>query len=158
MTRGLRILLVEDNPEDARLTEGMLAGICGDVPVKIATSLDQARDRLREEGVDVVLLTLRLPDRWDSAAFEGLRASWPDVPVVVLSGIDDEAIALNAVQAGAQDYLVKGRIDAELLSRSLRYAIERQKLQRRLLASDKKYNQILENVSEGVLAIDARGV
>ena len=158
MTSNLRILLVEDNPEDARLTGEMLAGICGDVPVKIATSLDQARDRLREDGVDVVLFALRLPDGWDSATFEGLRASWPDVPVVVLSGIDDEAIALKAVQGGAQDYLVKGHVDARLLSHSLRHAIERQKLQRRLLASDKKYNQILEDVSEGVLAIDARGV
>jgi PAS domain S-box-containing protein len=122
----LDVLLVEDNPGDARLIREML----NDVPaarlrLHHADRLAAGLERL--DGVDVVLLDLSLPDSHGLQTFQRVRERAPSVPVVVLTGLDDETVAVRAVQEGAQDYLPKGQVDGQLLVPSLRYAIERQR-------------------------------
>ncbi len=119
-------LLIEDNPGDARLIGLALADAQGqDVDLVRAERLSDGLARLDEGGIDVVLLDLSLPDGHGLETFERARAHAPGVPIVVLSGLSDAQLAVDAVNAGAQDYLVKGHVDGVALKRALRYAIER---------------------------------
>jgi pilus assembly protein CpaE len=122
----VKVLLVEDNSGDAELVQEMLAEAEG-APFTIlwSASLWAGLDRLAEEQVDVVLLDLFLPDCHGLETFTALRAHAPGVPVVVLTGLDSEAVAMAAVREGAQDYLVKGKLESESLVRALRYALVR---------------------------------
>jgi signal transduction histidine kinase/CheY-like chemotaxis protein len=120
------ILLVEDNPGDAELVREALSSVKDRVDIVHVDSLAAARTRLAQGRIDVVLLDLSLPDAMGLQGVERLHAVAPDVPIVVLTGIRDEALGARAVQAGAQDYLVKAQTDEWLLIRAMRYAIERQ--------------------------------
>ncbi len=136
----IRILIVEDNPGDARLIREHLSGarVTGTLAPAfqwvVADRLAAGLARLAEGGIDVVLLDLSLPDSQGLDTFVKAQAQAPDAPMVVLTGLDDEAVALQAMQAGAQDYLVKGRMDGSLLSRAVRYAVERHRLRAELRA------------------------
>jgi two-component system, cell cycle response regulator len=126
-----RVLLVEDNPGDARLVrESLNDGLPGQFMIQVADSLTQALEALRTaaDEVDVVLLDLSLPDSQGLETYRAVHALCPAVPILVLSGLDDESIALKAVNEGAQDFLRKARVDSELLPRAIRYAIERQRM------------------------------
>jgi signal transduction histidine kinase len=127
----LRILLVEDNPGDARLIREFLreAGLVAP-SVEVATTLSAATTHLTESAPDILLLDLSLPDAHGLETVTAALSAAPTVPIVVLTGLDDENLALLAVQSGAQDYLVKGRVDGPALGRSIRYAIERKQLAR----------------------------
>ncbi|MDQ6751383.1 MAG: EAL domain-containing protein [Actinomycetota bacterium] len=124
----VRILLVEDNAGDARLVREMLHGAL-DEPFELVhvSTLGEAQRELAGGGAVCVLLDLSLPDVEGVEAVTRTQAAAPDVPIVVLTGLDDERLALNAVQQGAQDYLIKGRVDELLIGRSIRYAIERKR-------------------------------
>jgi glutamate dehydrogenase (NAD(P)+) len=123
---AFNVLLIEDNPMDARLIERWLAESKAPAfRLKSAIRLDQGLECLAAGGVDVVLLDLTLPDSHDLETFLTLKARAGALPVVVLTGTDDLTIAAKAVEEGAQDYLIKGHISSGLLTRSLRYAIER---------------------------------
>ncbi len=125
----LKILLVEDNPGDARLLEFALKENDDEsFEVDRAVRLSDAQAALGAKAYDVILLDLSLPDSFGLDTVRSTRASAPNIPIVVLSGLDDEAIAVEAVKEGAQDYLTKGRVDGPLLVRTMRYAIERQSL------------------------------
>lgn len=122
----MKTLLVEDNPGDAGLLRQMLQetpGVAGELVHVSRLSLAEAS--LREATWDLVLLDLNLPDGEGLESLRRVRATAPSVPVVVLSGLADEGLANQAVLAGAQDYLVKGRFDDFWLRRALRYAVER---------------------------------
>jgi len=122
----LTVLLIEDNSGDARLIELALAEAGGDdIRLLRAERLDEGLERLAVGGVDVVLLDLSLPDSHGLETFQRARSEVPSVPIVVLSGMSDEQLAVHAVNEGAQDYLVKGRVDGEDLKRAIRYAMER---------------------------------
>ena len=124
---SFRVLLVEDNPGDALLIqEAVSEG--GAVRLERVDRLAKALDRLAGEPFDAVLLDLDLPD---SHGFDTIAAilAHTRVPILVMTGLDDESIGLQAIRHGAQDYLVKGRVTDEVLRRSLRYAIERWRLQ-----------------------------
>jgi len=124
--KRIKVLLIEDSRGDARLIEEYLAEVEGlRFEVEGAARLAQGMERLTRPGVDVVLLDLSLPDSRGLDTFIKLHAAAPHVPTVVLTGFDDEDLALRAVQEGAEDYLVKGHVNSNLLARSLRYAIER---------------------------------
>jgi sigma-B regulation protein RsbU (phosphoserine phosphatase) len=120
------ILLVEDDPDDVYVMRNLL-GDRWDGPFELhnVELLSAAIQRCQEDRFDVVLLDLGLPDSSGLETFYSLYAYANDVPIVVLSGYDDERTAIQAVQAGAQDYLVKGQLTDHLLVRSIRYAIER---------------------------------
>jgi len=130
----IRVLLIEDNPGDARLIRDTLAQM--ELPRFELAHVDRLATglaRLAQDDVDVVLLDLSLPDSQGLATLVECQANAPRVPIVVLTGLADEATALKALQQGAQDYLVKGKGN-DSLARVLRYAIERQRLQEELRA------------------------
>ena len=126
-----RVLLVEDNPGDARLVrEALNDGLPGQFTVQVAESLKLALETLRTaiDEVDVVLLDLSLPDSQGLETYRAVHAQCSACPILVLSGLNDESIALKAVNEGAQDFLRKSRVDSELLPRAIHYAIERNRL------------------------------
>lgn len=120
------ILLVEDNPGDVRLVEELLRAAWV-VPGSInhVSSVEDAIGRVAKDVPACILLDLSLPDAHGLGTLERVRDAHPSVPIVVLTGTDDEAQAVQAVQEGAQDYLIKGQVDGHLLGRAIRYAIER---------------------------------
>jgi two-component system cell cycle response regulator len=129
------VLLVEDNPADAFLARRILADAEDPSPtVETEDRLAGAIQRLARGGVDVVVMDLSLPDSKGLDSFERIRHEAPGVPLVILSGLEDQAIAVEAVRRGAQDFLVKGRFNGGVLSRTLRYAIERHRLQSQIVA------------------------
>ncbi len=135
-----KVLLVEDNPGDARLLREMLAEISSPrFSVTSADTLDEASQRLDRERFDVVLLDLKLPDGSRTDTIAAIHGQALKAPVVVLTGLDDEVVALWAAQQGAQDYLVKGRVDRDSLVTSIHYAIDRHKRQAELLAGSQPH-------------------
>jgi signal transduction histidine kinase len=126
---AIRALLIEDNPGDARLIREMLRADAVAVELVHADRLAEGLAMLASNSLDVMLLDLSLPDSQGFATFETAHAAAPGVPIVVLSGLDDEELAVRAVHQGAQDYLVKGLADGGTILRSIRYAIERQRLE-----------------------------
>jgi CheY-like chemotaxis protein len=124
------VLLVEDNDDDADLITLLLR--TAGRPVERVPRLADAVARLSRPGIDVVLLDLHLPDSPGSAGVQHIVRAHPEVPIVVLTGLDDEAVGQRAVSEGAQDFLVKGQVDRRVLDRSLRYAIERKRAERAL--------------------------
>jgi predicted heme/steroid binding protein len=123
----LKILLVEDNPGDARLFQDMLAEAQNtEFSVEWKQTLASGLESLERERPDAVLLDLGLPDSPQrSVSFTRVQTAAPNIPIVVLTGLDDETFAVTTVRRGAQDYLVKGRIDTLTLVRTIRYAIAR---------------------------------
>ncbi len=130
----IRVLLIEDNPGDARLIREMLTEADSAVlfTLEWRDRLNAGVQKLAEDGADVVLLDLGLPDSQGFDTYADLHSQFSGIPIVVLSGLPDELLAVRAVSDGAQDYLVKGRIDGKLLARSIRYAIERKNAEERL--------------------------
>jgi signal transduction histidine kinase len=146
----IRVLLIEDNPGDARLIHEMLrdAGE-GHTLVDLAHSarLSAGLERLARRDLDVVLLDLSLPDSRGFETFVSVHTHEPNVAIVVLSGLDDRALAVRAVQEGAQDYLVKGQVDGATLLRSMRYAIERQRLEAARCDLERQRDEFFSSVS-----------
>ncbi len=125
----VRVLLVEDNAGDARLLQAVLAEAgATEFELTRVERLGDALKRLAEEPFGVVLLDLSLPDSWGLDTVARTREEAPHLPIVVLTGSDDDALAARALQAGAQDYIPKGQVSGSLLVRSLRYALERHRL------------------------------
>jgi diguanylate cyclase (GGDEF)-like protein len=125
-----KVLLIEDNPGDARLIREMLAEE-PEAPFALhcAERLQHGLEQLSAGETVLVLLDLSLPDSFGLETFAKVYAHSPTVPIIVLTGNDDQTVALSAVKGGAQDYLVKGRLDRELLLRSMQYSIERKRYQ-----------------------------
>ncbi|WP_378739913.1 PP2C family protein-serine/threonine phosphatase [Nocardia brasiliensis] len=128
--QDLSVLLVEDDEADALLVEELIADGAPGLPVRWVRSVAEARERLAAGLPDCVLLDLHLPDAQGLEALARVREYTDQVAVVVLTGLDQEQIGLAAVAEGAQDYLVKGRIEPELFSRAVRYAIQRKQAER----------------------------
>ncbi len=129
----VRVLLIEDNPVDAQLTQDILAEWADDrFDLTRVGTLSEGLARLARDRFDAVLLDLSLPDAQGLNTVTQVLATSPGIPIVVLTGYDDQELALQAVQQGAQDYLVKGQAQADLLSRAIRYAIERKRTEERL--------------------------
>jgi len=127
--RPLRVLLVEEDPDGRSGLGDAIAKLSeAGLEVESVPDLNQALGRLSQGGVDLMLLDLDLPDADDPGAFERAHAFAPDVPIVVITALEDEDMALRMVKSGAQDYLVKGEVSPDLLLRSVRYAVERHRL------------------------------
>lgn len=130
MERVNEVLLVEDNPGDSLLIrEELLEAFGPELEVTAVETCRRALDALRSRDFQVVLLDLSLPDSRGLDTVEAVRRQAPDVPIVVFSGDEDQETALQALRVGAQDYLVKGKADTNLLMRALRYACERKRLE-----------------------------
>jgi DNA-binding response OmpR family regulator len=142
---SIRVLLVEDDDEDALILREMLDEVetrhAVSLNLEVAGSLKASLERLDTQGIDIILLDLNLPDSRGLDALRRFHAQAPEVPLVVLTGLNDEMLGIEAVQKGAQDYLVKGQVDGNLLLRSMRYAIERHRLLARLEESRQREQQ-----------------
>ena len=150
----LHILLIEDSETDRILIERLLREALGDsCRITRTIRLDEGLECLDAQSVDAVMLDLTLPDSVGTGACERIRVRSPETPVIVLTGIDDEATALDSLNRGAQDYLVKGRIDGGLLSRAVRYAVERKRTDVEL---QRAHQQIERQRHEGEVAHLAR--
>ena len=149
--RPLTVLLIEDNLEEAELIRLMLTQSKREtLKVEHVTRLQEGLQRVRAGSVDVVLLDFSLPDSSGLASFEKAREIAPHVPIVILTNLDDEEMALTAVREGAQDYLVKRRVDNELLLRSIRYAIERMHGETALWESEERYALAVNGANDGL--------
>ena len=165
--KSTKALLIEDNEDDALIVREILAGAKGArFDLTWADRLSVGLERLAEGGINVILLDLSLPDSQGLDTCTAIHAQAPDVPIVVLTGREDTGLAVQAVQAGAQDYLVKGQIDNNLLVRAMRYAIERQQLlveleqktQELLQASETRFRTIIEKNADGIVIVDGNGL
>jgi sigma-B regulation protein RsbU (phosphoserine phosphatase) len=153
-----KILLVEDEVPFARTMRDMMDHTKGTAfEVIAADDIDAGLSRLAEGGFDVLLLDLTLPDGAGLANIERVRAQTARVPIIVLGPMDDEAVAIEAVHRGAQDYLVKSQLNPELLSRAIRHAIERQRAEAAVLDAEEKYRGIFENIVEGIFQTSPDG-
>jgi len=145
------VLLIEDNPGDADLVRLRLVDGKTKVDVNCVKRLSDGLAALKEKLPAVILLDLNLPDSQGAETFRKILENAPDVPVVILSGQDDEALAMKALHQGVQDYLVKGAFSSSSLERAMRYAVERQALLRSLEMSRRQQlefkNQFLSHVS-----------
>jgi len=129
----LRVLLIEDNPGDARLIEFMINDAGANLfHVEHVDHLSKAFERLDSAPVGLVLSDLSLPDSRGLDTFIQLHARAPHVPIIVLSGLNDTSLAVQAVHEGAQDYLIKGQVAGQVLVRAMRYAIERKRMAEQL--------------------------
>ena len=159
------VLLIEDNPGDARLLREMLQeeGLYSSELLH-ADSMGCAEKILAEHAVDIILLDLGLPDAQGLEAVRRAHAVAPRVPLVVLTGLDDEVLAAQALQEGAQDYLIKGQISSSVgqvetrgLLRALRYAVERKSMEDALFMETERAQVTLNSIGEAVICTDIVG-
>jgi len=161
-----KILLIEDDMNDAFLLKRLLQKAQFiTVEIDQAETLQQAIHYLQNQSYDLILLDLFLPETQGLDTFSNLSSHSHDLPIIVLSGLEDQDIALAAVQAGAQDYLAKGQFDTHLLSRSIRYGIERQHLSVRLKqqnqelqAKETQLRTIISQNADGMVMINSQGI
>ena len=129
----ITILAIEDNPADLRLLKELLReSLTANFTLTEAQTFKEALGIFASQNFDIVLLDLNLPDGKGVENIDTLSAVKPEIPIVVLTGLEDEKIGITAVQKGAQDYLVKGRFHGENFIKSIRYAIERKRFEERL--------------------------
>lgn len=152
------ILVVEDEKVFAEVVrEIVTAEGRGGYSVTVAGDLAATTAHLANNRVDLVLLDLTLPDRTGLDTYLALRQVAPLVPVIVLSGLTDEGTAVQALRAGAQDYLLKNEFDGRLLARAIRYALERSRVEFRLRESEEFFRLISENVTDLISVVDGSG-
>jgi diguanylate cyclase (GGDEF)-like protein/PAS domain S-box-containing protein len=154
----MKVLLIEDNPGDAGLLRAMLQDEGSHTTELIhVTSMAEAEARFAGGGIDVILLDPGLPDTQGLQSIRRARAAAPRVPVVVLTGFDDDTMAARALQEGAQDFLIKGRIEARALLLALRYAIERKSMEDMLFAEKERAQVTLNSIGDAVACTDSTG-
>jgi len=150
-TPALRVLLVEDSASDAVLLQEHLLDVGFErFEVTHVERLTEALDRLGKQTFDVVLLDLSLPDSCGVETLLRTQREAPGVPLVVLTGLSDQMLAIEAVRQGVQDYLIKGQTDERQIARAIRYAIERQRLEKALRRSEKRYRRLADRLEKRV--------
>jgi two-component system, cell cycle sensor histidine kinase and response regulator CckA len=152
----IKILLVEDNPGDVLLLQETLSEITlVELELVHVERLATALQQLQSEKFDVILLDLVLPDSNGLDTFLQIQAQTPATPIVVLTGMSDETLVMNAMKAGAQDYLVKGKVSgSDLLLRSMRYAIERKRIEATLQQREQEFRTLSENAPDIIARFD----
>ena len=158
MSAAKRLLLVEDNPGDARLFREMLNGQSScNAALTCVDSMSAAEKHLAEHTVDIILLDLELPDTQGLESVRRAHAAASRVPLVVLTGRDDESLSAQALREGAQDYLIKGQIETRGLLRALRYAAERKTMEEALFVEKERAQVTLDCIGDAVACTDISG-
>lgn len=156
-TRELKLLLVEDNLGDASLVRAYLAeNLHHTCAVDHLASLAAALARLKEGFPDLILLDLSLPDSRGLETFRQVNQHAPGVPIIVMSGVEDEDLAAQTVHEGAQDYLPKTGLDGRLLGRSIRYSMERKHIEDALAHERDLLYTIIDNVPDRIFIKDLK--
>jgi diguanylate cyclase (GGDEF)-like protein/PAS domain S-box-containing protein len=160
-----KILLVEDNQSDALAIKIMLESAEFSFELQRADTLKSGLKILSEKQMNIILLDLGLPDSKGLDTFIKVHDEYPDVPIVMYTGLEDEDLAVKALQKGAQDYLVKGKVDSRLLVRAIKYSIERHRLRvelKRMSAelekSETRFHSLIDRSSDGILIVDNEGI
>ncbi len=165
-TNALKLLLVEDDPDDAYLIREALAesGEASNFDLVHVQRLDEAIEHLGRESFDAIVLDLSLPDCTGLDTLHRVEDQTSKVPIVVLTGLGDQTAAIQAVDAGAQDYILKDQLSGQLLVRAIRYAVERHRLRVRLAEqalglyiSEALFRNIIDSCSDGMLVVDSLG-
>ena len=151
-----KVLMVEDNPGDARRVQVLLAEV-GGFDLAWKQDLREAAQWLADNVPDAVLLDLSLPDSQGVATIDAMRHLGPDLPVVVFTGLNDEAVGMAAVKRGCQDYLIKGQGDGQLIARTIAYAVERKSIEReRQQSAERMKRVLLQTVKAVSLTLEMR--
>jgi len=146
---SIRVLLIEDNPGDCRLLRALLGeSEAHHFELSEAPRLEEGLAKVAAEDFDVLLVDLSLPDSHGLDTFSRLHSKAGNTPIIVLSGLDDETVAIKAVREGAQDYLVKGKVDSYFLSTAITYAIERHRVERALNETQEHYKRLLDSITD----------
>jgi PAS domain S-box-containing protein len=155
----INILQIEDNPSEIVLMRAMLAEAgAGQFELTSVDRLAQGLERLSAGGIDLVMLDLGLPDSNGLETFAKVHIHAPQLPIIVLSSLDDESVAMKTVHEGAQDYMVKGEnMDARLLVRTIHYAIERKRAERAMAEQHKLLRTLIDNLPDLIYAKDPQG-
>ena len=149
-TQPLKILMVEDNRADAVLLRETLLDIePGAFDLSWDDCVEKALERLKRNGFDAILLDLTLPDSQGLATLDLVQSAAKGIPLIVVTGIEDEELAIRAIRQGAQDYLVKGRSDGRGIARAIRYAVDRKKAEEAIRASEARYRTLFNSMTEG---------
>ena len=146
----VQVLLIEDSPFDVEILKAYLSKDRDAFVIHAASSVAAGVKRLREGGIQLVLTDLNLPDSRDFQTLSTIKAAAAGIPVIVLSGLSDEEVAVKMVEMGAEDYLVKGRINRHLLIRAMRYGIERNRLKQEL---NRAHDELEQRVEERTAAL-----
>jgi PAS domain S-box-containing protein len=152
----MKVLLVEDNVADARLVTEYLCETPSRFAVTHVRLLKDACDAVAGDDFSVIVLDLGLPDSQGLETLHVMRAATGGTPVIVLTGLDDEALAIDAVVNGAQDYLVKGASTGQLLRHSVIYAIERARVESAMRDRDERFRQLADNMREVFFVVDVQ--
>ncbi len=153
--KTIKILVIEDNPVEVLMIQNMLekaedVSLC----MKSAMLMKEGLDHLDKGVFDVILLDLGLPDSPRGETFDSIYAQAQNTPIIVLTGYDDEAFAVKAIQSGAQDYLIKGQVNFNSLARSVRYAIERNRSEKALRESKEQWERTFNAISDIIAILD----
>jgi PAS domain S-box-containing protein len=151
------VLLVEDNPDDAFLLTALLNRSGANFELFHTDRADRAEERIRSESFDAVVSDLGLPDSEGLETVRRFVAAAGETPVIALTGLDDEAIAVEALKEGLEDYLIKDQLSPSLLSRVIRYAIQRNQNQRDLRRHEMELTDLFENSRTGIQWVDGGG-
>ncbi|MBX3122004.1 MAG: PAS domain S-box protein [Nitrospira sp.] len=156
--RPIHVLLIEDNPGDIRLVRELFAQTGnGQFTLTHVGRLDAGIRCLSESLIDVILLDLSLPDSQGIETLIRMHAAAHGIPIVLMTGLEDEELGLHLIQAGAQDYLIKGQTSAPLLARALRYAVGRKRLEEELREQTRFLQSVLNSMADGVVMADETG-
>lgn len=156
----IRVLIIEDNPKDTNLINWMLTkkestgNGFGKYDLTFVEDLKTALKVLDKNSFDLILLDLLLPDSQGLETFNKIQTHTPQIPTIILSGFDDKSSALQAVRTGAQDYLIKGKVDHNILTRSIHYAIERKHHKETLRISEERYKGVTQSVNDAIIILD----
>jgi PAS domain S-box-containing protein len=164
MNEQIAILLIEDNSADARLIQEAMLETARDhqtttrFKLTVVDRLSAGLGVLAQGNVDVILLDLSLPDSEGLSTLLSISIQAPTLPIIVMTGLDDETVTVGALQAGAQDYLIKGELDSNMLVRAIRYAIERKRAEEATRASEERYRDLFDLVPIAVYTCDPNGL
>ena len=154
MTKEIHVLMLEDDPQNAEMIRALLQDQENIPSLKHARFMAEALGMLRGNVFDVAILDLSLPDSEGMETFRTIADLRPDLPVVVLTGSDDEQLALRIIKAGAQDYLIKGQFNRLLLVRAIHYAIERKMIEQAVRASEEEWRNTFDTIGDMIFIQD----
>lgn len=155
--KSIKVLLIEDNPDDVFLIKEYLEDANDNYELGSAETLDDGIQAIFDDGYDIILLDLGLPDSNGFETFEATYKNSKNVPIIVLTGLDDEELVGKTVRSGAQDYLIKSELDTKILSKAINYAIERKKFQIEIKESEQKFKTVADFTYDWEYWIDPEG-